>query len=79
MSKICPEPSVWNVRHKAMTRIALARALPPPPKALILAGWAHSADWEKKLRWEETVNWCQEHGCPELTEDIAESDWYLAS
>ena len=76
MNKICPEPHIWLKRHKAMMRIAQSNGLPDPPKALVLAGWAHSEDWEKKLRWEETINWCKEHGCTELTEDIGDEDWY---
>jgi hypothetical protein len=79
MSKICPQPNVWNERHKAMTRIAQERGLSSPPKPLILAGWAHSEDWEKKQRWQETVDWCKQHSCAELTDDIANADWYLAS
>jgi hypothetical protein len=50
---------------------------PAPPTPLILAGWAHSNDVEKMLRWEETVAWAIDNGCAEVVRAIPDEDFYF--
>jgi len=50
---------------------------PSPPIPLILAGWAYSNDVEKMQRWEETVAWARNNGCPEIVE-VPDEDFYYA-
>jgi hypothetical protein len=49
----------------------------PPPKPLILAGWAYSSDIEKKERWEETVGWASNNGCQALIDGIPDDEILL--
>ena len=48
-----------------------------PPKALILNGWVYSTDYQKKLRWEETIKWAEDNGCKELIPEIEQVDRYV--
>ena len=79
MKKICPQPMVWHARHTAMQQFAQERGLAAPPKPLILAGWNFSEDEEKASRWQETEHWCVLNGCPELSQGLADEDWYWGS
>ena len=58
----------WHDVFERLTRHARTRpCVPPfPPVPLILAGWAYSNDVEKMQRWEETVAWARDNGCPEI-------------
>ncbi len=76
MHPICPNPNGWHSVSEKLISYAMSHGLPPPPKPLILAGWNFSSDFEKKLRWQETIEWCQLHNCSTLIESISESDWY---
>lgn len=79
MHKICPLPLIWHARHTAMERFAIERGLPKPPTPLILAGWNFSGDEQKASRWQDTEQWCIEHGCPELFQGISEEEWHWGS
>jgi len=77
MRQICPKPMPWNHVFECLTSQArIRRCMPPsPPIPLILAGWAYSNDIEKLQRWEETVVWATNNGCPEMVE-IRDEDFY---
>jgi len=47
-----------------------------PPIPLILNGWIYSTDYQKKLRWEETVKWAQLNGCSNLIPVLGEENKY---
>ena len=71
----------WNEAFERLTRYSKAHPCTPPspPKPLILAGWAYSNDVEKKQRWEETVAWANDNGCPEIVRAIPDDDFYFVS
>ncbi len=79
MKRICPNPIPWNDAFERLTRFAKKQmcAPPLPPSPLILAGWAYSNDAEKKQRWDETVTWADDNGCPELVGAISDGDFYF--
>ena len=69
---ICPEPMRWLELFENLKRAARKIGIEEdPPKALILGGWNLSYDWEKALRWHETLAWAHAHG---LEEEIALED-----
>ncbi|WP_395141085.1 hypothetical protein [Armatimonas sp.] len=65
---ICPIAWRWAEIHQALVRAWEKRQRagdsipPPPPKPLILAGWAYSDDEAKRQRWAETVAWAAQYG-----------------
>lgn len=77
MSRICPNPERWHEIFERLARHAKScrRDPPSPPVPLILAGWAYSNDIEKLRRWEETVAWAKDNGCPEIV-NVPEEDFY---
>ena len=76
MLPICPNPKIWHAVSEKLNSYAIRHDLPPPPKPLILAGWNFSSDFEKKVRWQETIEWCQLHNCTVLIDGISETEWY---
>ncbi len=76
MAPICPNPKKWNAVSVQLNSYAKSQGLPHPPKPLILAGWNFSSDFEKKIRWQETIDWCELHNCSELIDGISEAEWY---
>jgi hypothetical protein len=48
----------------------------PPPKPLVLNGWIYSTDYQKKIRWEETIKWAQTYGCSNLIPILKSGDKY---
>jgi len=79
MHRICPNPIPWHEAFQRLSKFAQSNRCTPaqPPKPLILAGWAHSNDVEKRARWEETVTWAAENGCNSLVETIYDADYYV--
>lgn len=77
---ICPKPGLWHEIHKRL--VATMRDgdhSSPPPIPLILAGWAHSSDREKRLRWQQTIAWAESHSCSELVRDLEPDLMYVAA
>ena len=77
MPRLCPKPAIWSQVYESLVRHAAAQGCPPPPKPLILNGWAYTNDSEKLRRWNETVRWAESNGCPNLV-DLPDSDFYSA-
>jgi hypothetical protein len=79
MMRICPNPMPWHETFERLISYAQSHPCTPPspPKPLILGGWAYSNDIEKRQRWEETVAWTAENGCPELVSGIPDHDFYF--
>jgi len=77
MTRICPKPMPWNKIFKRLTAYARTHpCVPPsPPIPLILAGWVYSNDIDKRWRWEETIVWANQNGCPDLVA-VTEKDFY---
>jgi len=73
---ICPQPKVWDEIYKKLKKKMSERKttdIPEPPVPLILNGWWYSSDNEKRIRWEETILWCNKYNfssqIPELSEE----------
>jgi len=68
----------WHEAFERLSRYASTHSCTPPspPRPLILAGWACSNDIDKMRRWEETVAWATDNGCPEAVRGIADDDFY---
>lgn len=84
---ICPKPDVWNRIFKALIKgyeektgtklpgdVVSIRNAGGPPTPLILGGW-DSSDYDKKRRWQNTVEWAQVNELLYLV-DIKEEDKY---
>ena len=76
MNFICPEPIIWNYLYKKLKAFQKRHNLDPPPIPLILNGWVFTSDLEKKIRWEETVRWADEHHCRFLIPKLNENEKY---
>jgi hypothetical protein len=77
MTRICPNPMPWHDVFERLTAHARTHpCVPPsPPMPLILAGWAYSNDVDKMRRWDETIAWATQNGCPELVA-VPETDFH---
>ncbi|MCW5714475.1 MAG: hypothetical protein KIT43_08205 [Bauldia sp.] len=74
---ICPKPNLWHEVHKRL--VAAAAQIPgasPPPRPLILSGWAYSNDIEKRDRWADTMEWARRSGLEHLIPRPSEGSWY---
>lgn len=79
MNFICPVPRIWHeiyVILEAHWINVLKKEVPAPPKPLILGGWNFSNDYDKKDRWEQTINWVSVNNCKHLLPVLDESDKY---
>ena len=80
MEFVCP---VVNILHEVYLKLLdcynenKSTIDQPPPKPLILNGWAFSTDYQKKLRWEETIKWAQTYGCSGLIPTLKDANKYM--
>lgn len=68
MIVVCPFPHQWVKIHQ-MLEASWAEAGgrgEPPPAPLILSGWVYSNDFDKLVRWKETVQWAASRGLQSL-------------
>ena len=47
-----------------------------PPIPLILNGWVGSDDFDKQLRWLDTIEWAEQHALSHLIPELADEDKY---
>ena len=76
---ISPLPNKWHDLYQKILNFwenTLFEKCQKPPTALVLSGWTFSNDFDKKQRWEETLQWATENGALNLLIDIAESEKY---
>ena len=80
MKQICPKADVWHAIHQRLEAFAKLNPCNPakPPIPLILAGWVYTNDQEKKLRWEETVNWAKNNSCYDLVSLIEPNEYFYS-
>ncbi len=74
---ICPMPTKWSEVHTALVAVWKAEGQEPgeePPVPLILAAWHETPSLMKHLRWIETVEWAERHGCSGLIQALAEEE-----
>lgn len=72
MAIVCPLPKHWSPIYLALLKAAeRTPGVPPPPKPLILAGWAYSSDAEKNDRWRATIQWAEKWGFSGLIPDLS--------
>lgn len=72
----CPLPMKWNAIYDSLLRVWEEEGRIPankPPVPLILAAWHSTSGIMKLLRWKETLEWAQRHGCAEMVE-LGEKD-----
>jgi hypothetical protein len=77
---VCPLPMKWHEIHQGLMsfwEVELKQSVAKPPTPLILAGWNFSEDWEKKSRWNETVEWVKNNNCEHLIQQIALDQMYF--
>lgn len=79
-NNICPLPIKWNAIYNALeeARKKSANPIPPSPIPLILAGWSYSTDFDKRIRWEETIQWAEQHGFEHLLQGVNDDEWYTS-
>jgi hypothetical protein len=77
MIRVCPNPGLWNEVYGRLNQYARTHRCSPsfPPVPLILGGWWATNDFEKIIRWEETVAWATSKGCADLVE-VPSEDFY---
>lgn len=79
MEFVCPKPKIQHqvhlklLKHYNKNRKTITQR---PPTPLILNGWIYSTDYQKKLRWEETLKWAKTYGCDNLIPIIKDADKY---
>jgi len=78
MIRICPNPRPWNEAFQRLGIYAKTHLCAPekPPVPLILAGWCCTDDFDKKERWQETLEWAGNNNCRFLLDSIREEDFY---
>lgn len=77
MIRVCPLPRSWDRIYRELSVIASQNLnVPPPPTALILAGWNFSSDAEKLFRWRETQLWAEVYGAVEIISQLNDADFY---
>ena len=76
---ICPQPQIWHEIFQKLDSAwkAQGRHGTRPPRPLILMGWNHSNDLDKKERWEETLKWAKENNLENLIPEISAADSYF--
>jgi hypothetical protein len=75
---ICPQPLAWERVFQVLLKHSegSSKVLAPPPKPLILAGWAYSSDSEKLNRWNETLLWAKKYGASDLIPVLSADERY---
>jgi hypothetical protein len=77
MIRVCPLPTIWaKIFGKLGKLTSVDPTIPEPPIALILAGWNFSDDFEKKNRWDDTLEWINKYGGEVLTTSLTDNDYY---
>lgn len=82
MKFISPKPGIWHDLHQKLYWYwinKLCRKGSPPPTPLILGGWNFSNDHDKKVRWNETLEWAREHDCLDLIPILKEDEQYCVN
>lgn len=72
----CPVPKAWDRVYQKLMNLWIvdAKAMPEPPRLLILAGWNFSTPEGRQERWKETVMWARDYGVPVSVVELAESE-----
>ncbi|NNL51385.1 MAG: hypothetical protein HKO73_11260 [Woeseiaceae bacterium] len=78
---VCPRPRGWHViRSKLMKKWEnKGRHGPPAPVPLILGGRHFSSDYDKRDRWNETVEWAVTAGLEDLIPELTDEMQYCVS
>jgi len=80
--RVCPQPRRWNELYKLLPKTQQFGASWEPPLPLILGGWWHSSDSEKRDRLATHVRWAAEHSALDaitsFLTNLKEEEWYHA-
>ena len=78
--RICPQPQAWNRLWEALPDRTRQGAGWEPPAPLILAAWGFSSEGEKQARFEQHLQWAEQHGALErvcaLLAKLSPADWH---
>jgi hypothetical protein len=81
MKFISPQPNKWYEIFQILKAYAVKElgANNLPPMALVLSGWTMSNDYDKQLRWEETLKWAEKNNVLHLIPVLKEEEKYYVS
>lgn len=73
----CPLPDKWNEVYGLLLSFwhksgSAEKDMPPVP--LILAAWHETTGLQKLIRWKETVEWANRHGCKNLIPELKDNE-----
>ncbi len=75
---VSPQPNTWYAIYQCLKSHweNEVKDTMPPPMALVLSGWTMSSDFEKKDRWNMTLQWTEQNNCSHLIPDLMEDEKY---
>ena len=82
MKFISPKPGIWHDIYNKLERFwinDLGKENTPPPKPLILAGWNFSNDFDKMIRWNQTLRWAADNNCEHIIPELTVEQKYIVS
>ncbi len=78
--RVCPQPKQWDALWKMLPNRVQEGAGWRPALPLILGGWWHSGDDEKRARFIEHIRWAQNHDILNEVADflrkLGPEDWH---
>jgi hypothetical protein len=78
--RVCPQPQKWQQLWELLPDKRPIGVGWQPSLPLILGGWWHSSDEDKRQRLEAHIHWATEHGglesVAELLRSLMEEDWH---
>jgi hypothetical protein len=81
MKFISPQPNKWYEIFQILKAYAEKElgANNFPPMSLVLSGWTMSNDYDKQLRWEETLKWAEKNNGLHLIPELKEEEKYYVT
>ena len=78
MIRVCPNPPIWVEIYQRLDESWRHGGCQgePPPVPLVLAGWIYSSDHDKQERWEQTIEWAEQHDFADLIPSLREEEYY---
>ena len=78
--RVCPQPQRWQQLYELLPERRQVGAGFVPAAPLILGGWWHSTDHDKRMRLQAHIEWASQHQALERISQflraLQESDWY---
>lgn len=78
--RVCPLPIYWNDFWQSLPSLKRVGSTWSPSPPLILAAWHLASDGEKRARFEEHLEWADQHGslneALNFLNTLGEADWH---